>query len=106
MNSAPCKNCGALDSKQWTTLRGRDVCDECWLDTAMDEQAAHWREAASNLRLQEPVKVTQSDGPSSVVSSTQNLRNGLTRRRSGVPNPTRRRPAHWVTLKGTCASRS
>jgi len=24
---------------------GTDVCDECWLDVAMDRQAMHWKES-------------------------------------------------------------
>lgn len=45
----PCPLCGASNTKRWQLPRGAWVCDECWLDTAMDEQAQHWRVAKEDL---------------------------------------------------------
>jgi hypothetical protein len=44
----PCPRCTGT-GKRWRMLDGTDVCDECWLDTAMDRQAMHWREARAAL---------------------------------------------------------
>jgi hypothetical protein len=43
----PCPRCAAVECKRWKLLDGSDVCDECWLDTAMDRQAEHWRSATA-----------------------------------------------------------
>jgi hypothetical protein len=45
----PCLTCNAVDCKRWQMLSGQWVCDECWLDVAMDIQQHHFRIAESNL---------------------------------------------------------
>jgi len=44
MNSDLCPRCGGI-GKSWKMFDGTDVCDECWLDVAMDRQAMHWKES-------------------------------------------------------------
>jgi hypothetical protein len=52
MDAEPCLACGASNTKRWQLPRGAWVCDECWLDTAMDEQAQHWRVAKEGMTRQ------------------------------------------------------
>ena len=58
----PCPQCAGT-GKRWKMLDGRDVCDECWMDTMMDIQAAHYRSAASNVKQVEPSIPKSSRSP-------------------------------------------
>ena len=46
----PCPTCNAVDCKRWQMLSGQWVCDECWLDVAMDIQQHHFKIARGALR--------------------------------------------------------
>lgn len=71
---AGCPNCGS-NGKRWKHF-GQDVCSECWLDVAMDLQAANFKGAAMAVKKQEPVIPKSSRSP----LIRRNPGNGLTRR--------------------------
>lgn len=56
--SEPCPTCNAVDCKRWQMFSGQWVCDECWLDVAMDIQQHHFKVAQgdvmSRLRHRDP----------------------------------------------------
>jgi len=53
MNNDLCPRCGGI-GKSWKMFDGTDVCDECWLDVAMDRQAMHWKESRAALATVDP----------------------------------------------------
>lgn len=48
--SEPCPTCNATECKRWQMLSGQWVCDECWLDVAMDIQQHHFRIAEAGVK--------------------------------------------------------
>jgi len=50
LNNEPCPTCGAEQCKRWQMLSGQWVCDECWLDVAMDIQHHHFKIAERDMK--------------------------------------------------------